>query len=59
MKDLIDIHIPFLGDIYLQWDTITCPHYAWEVLTYSRGCELYLCAGRFRLYLTPRPRRMT
>lgn len=57
MRELIDIHIPLFGGIYLQWDTITTCHYAWEIIPHDRGRELYICAGRFRLYLTSGPRQ--
>lgn len=53
MIDLFFLTVPFIGRIYVQWDTITQPRLTAEQLTSPAGRELLLCCGCLRVYLTP------
>lgn len=53
MTNLACITVPVLGRVLAQWDSITTPHLAAELLTGPQGSELCLRAGRLHVYLTP------
>ncbi len=53
MHNLFTVPLPFIGEVFFQWDTITMSRWSIEPEDYGFGVEPLVCCGKLRLYFTP------